>query len=501
MSAVHTFSASLKHLKTLLILKLLERWVTYGILLGLVSVICLFITDRILHQDLRQFFIYAGSLAGAVVVAGIYAWFTKKRVLEELIEVDIRLKLAERLSTAFEFHSRGKDTVFSDILFQKASSIIERLNYHHIHRRQLFPGYFLIGVLLVMAIITHAPDFNQASQTQLAYTRTEHSKTADKIEAFIRKRFNGPKDLAEKKLDPVQQEVKKLIRMMKDPSIRTQETYEQLQRTLASVQASQTSKLNNLGDQLSFGNKSESRELKSLKNEKTTPNELKQLEEQLGKMFENGIPDSVSRDISSMRRQQALEDLLKESLEDLKRNPAGQDGEKGSAASEGEGVLISKSKPDQPYDENLSENERDKQVLGSTQEKPRQHGTNESLPSGTRPDENEHKNREGQKPPPGEQTSSVGKGKSDWQEKPDSALAKSKRSQEKVEGQSGQGSWYNTKIRSLTNVGDVKATKEQIRRSYERDMENTLLKEEIPLNMRSYIKNYFLSIGLRKDKK
>ena len=500
MSSKESYTSSLTHLKKLLVWKLIERWVSMAILLSLFSIFCIRFAGQFLGEDIDLFNIYIIAFVGSSLVAVIYAGYFKKSLFEELVEADIRLKLRENLSTAYEIYQKERDSIFSELLYQNAAGIMKRFGYHHIQQRKFFPLYFLMALFLVLALFARVLDLGPGVSPLMVYTEKRAISNARQIEQLVEKELEEPERLKPESLEPVQQELKKLVKMMKDPTLLDEDAFQQMQQALSSVQAAQAAKMNNLGEKLSFGNKAESRKLKPLREGKVSPNELKQLEEQLGKMFENGVPESISRDISKMRQRQKLEEQLREGLEELSDLLKDKRANGESGAEEEEGFLISKSKTDQQSKAGELEDETNKQVLGSTQEKPDEFGSNDSSPSGSRPGEGDP-SEGGHEPPVEDQTSSVGKDKSAWNKKTDSALAKSKKPQNKIDGISGQGSWFNVKIRSLTNKGDVTVTEEQVRRTYQRDMENTLLKEDIPLNMRNHIKNYFLSIGLRKEKK
>ena len=60
--------------------------------------------------------------------------------------------------------------------------------------------------------------------------------------------------------------------------------------------------------------------------------------------------------------------------------------------------------------------------------------------------------------------------------------------------------YYRAHIRTLTSIGQAKLDNRTVIREYQKEVEGILQKEEIPLNYRAYIRNYFLSIGLRKEK-
>jgi hypothetical protein len=54
-------------------------------------------------------------------------------------------------------------------------------------------------------------------------------------------------------------------------------------------------------------------------------------------------------------------------------------------------------------------------------------------------------------------------------------------------------------MRALTDVGDARLKEEEIFQTYRKEVENILRKEDIPINYREYIKNYFISIGIHTE--
>jgi hypothetical protein len=55
---------------------------------------------------------------------------------------------------------------------------------------------------------------------------------------------------------------------------------------------------------------------------------------------------------------------------------------------------------------------------------------------------------------------------------------------------------YLIHIRALTDMGEARVKEEEIFRTYRKEVESILQKEDIPQNYREYIKNYFISIGM-----
>ena len=55
------------------------------------------------------------------------------------------------------------------------------------------------------------------------------------------------------------------------------------------------------------------------------------------------------------------------------------------------------------------------------------------------------------------------------------------------------------RIRALTDIGEARLKEEEIFQTYRKEVESILQKEDIPMNYREYIKNYFFSIGINTE--
>jgi hypothetical protein len=58
---------------------------------------------------------------------------------------------------------------------------------------------------------------------------------------------------------------------------------------------------------------------------------------------------------------------------------------------------------------------------------------------------------------------------------------------------------YLIHIRALTDMGEARFKEEEILRTYRKEVESILQKEDMPVNYREYIKNYFISIGINTE--
>ncbi|MCP4107544.1 MAG: hypothetical protein GY749_18705 [Desulfobacteraceae bacterium] len=97
-------------------------------------------------------------------------------------------------------------------------------------------------------------------------------------------------------------------------------------------------------------------------------------------------------------------------------------------------------------------------------------------------------------------TGTAGQAKSTGKTKRPSKLTKSKGRLLKEKGVISKGDQYAVHIRALPVPGKAVQGQENVFRPYKQEIESILKKEDIPLNYRIYIKNYFLSVGMG-DKK
>ncbi|MCP4403889.1 MAG: hypothetical protein GY801_42110, partial [bacterium] len=94
---------------------------------------------------------------------------------------------------------------------------------------------------------------------------------------------------------------------------------------------------------------------------------------------------------------------------------------------------------------------------------------------------------------------SVGNGTTDGEEYPPSAPETSKNPVQQDKIRSPEQEQYNVHIRSVTEIGKARLPEVEPARPYRQEVESVLQQEEMPLNYREYIKNYFLSIGLTEE--
>ena len=84
------------------------------------------------HINGTWYFVSSGISLSAALFIGLV---TRSNLLNVLIDIDRRLKLQDRLSTAYEYLKFKKKTEFSDLLMNDAAAKL-----HQINRQQLMPA-------------------------------------------------------------------------------------------------------------------------------------------------------------------------------------------------------------------------------------------------------------------------------------------------------------------------------------------------------------------------
>jgi hypothetical protein len=216
---------------------------------------------------------------------------------------------------------------------------------------------------------------------------------------------------------------------------------------------------------------------------------LKKLKRLLTQLPNNRIPDAINRDIESLLELHRLEKLLSQLLDDVREDT--------------DGLAKSDRHPNRrSQDINELEN------AGSDSQRTPDSGN----ASGTVPDRAVTAQRPGVHLSSGEDrdlqkqfesddgySSPAGGEKSSGKKKSGTEIEKSPGPGIQDKMISSQMQNYLIHIRSLTAVGESRMEAEDIIRDYQQEIEGVLQKEDIPINYREYIKNYFISIGLKRE--
>jgi len=419
----------------------------------------------------------------------LYTLRTKKAFLDELIGIDIRLDLKERLSTAYEYHQRGRRSLFVDLLIKDTTHVLGMIKASQIFPTQFSPAHILVPVFATVMIVLLAVDFSPTAHKQDGSWESL-TQIGIKIERYSKKEIQGGKKRDKRSPNDLYQKMEKIAKELKNQSTTKERLLKSLGELRKEAGIERTLLAQKLHNELSLGDTSNTPMLNALKKEKINPNELNQVKEELKGLFGGEVPASISQEISDLNQSLQLEQFLGETESQVR-----------SALKEEDGFLLLdekkqavKGKDDKEMDKIILSG----QALASLQSSRLGDERSTSPTPGKAKTGSEGEEKRG-KPVNDDQAFTAGKGQSDGKKKSPYALKGSKRPALKDKGVSGPGERYNVHVRSLPTIGKAKIEEEEIIRPYRQEIEDVLKKEDIPLHYREYIKSYFLSIGLREE--
>jgi len=427
----------------------------------------------------------------SVICAGVRAWFTKKPFYRRLIDIDAAFDLQDRLSTAYEYLQRNRQTEFLDLLIRDAGEKISQLD-----KKQIFPKRtpwvpvllsVLIALNLLMAVVKYpfiaeAPDaVDPDTMKRIRQVITQYSTAP--IEKAPR-----PKKIVS---DRIRETITRLSNLFANSSLPQKDVRTSVHSALQEIQGEQIARARDLVEELGLDS-TESVSVQHLQQiDHLTHFQLKKLYEMVDKMFDHQIPEAVSEDLAVLDEYHRLEAYLDQIQDGLEKGTTRQSAPEKDPWKDFEEPVSGK--------ETVSKNRSGAQNPAPASQSSTSDQRTPSAEAGqTRSAQNRSpEEAEGDELGNGPSSAGLGKSVNSSGASHEPGQLKGSAVQDRIA--SAQESRVSVLIRSLTAAGSAKMEPERIERDYQQAIESILQKEEIPLPYRTYIRNYFLSIGLRKE--
>ena len=493
MSAEISFISQIAKLKRRLVIQ-----AVHGILLNTalffftISALFLILTkDGITDYniDRRWYFISMAVSLSAALFIGI---LKRSNLLNVLIAIDRRLKLQDRLSTAYEYLKLKKKTEFAELLINDAASKLGQIS-----NRQLVPARFslmhlLVIILLIINIflysgIFYISDF-KATQQELKIidnaAKLLNNYSISRIENKAIRKSNPQSVYAQK--------LKQVGNQLSDGSKPFEQRFAAVNRFLKEVQGEQTHLANELNAKLDSAGIKELPIPKLPDPSILSSSQLEKLKGLLSRTLNNRMADSIGQNIESLQELDRIEKLLFRVVDDFKDSRSFSDDAAESADKE---LPTSQSTdmPDNPSDASIRPNSD-----GKFSDRRRIAANPNAHPGSGELQRNADDSREGIGQPEG-YSASAGRGRSTEEPKSSYDLENAPGLPLQDKATPSQAKSYLIQIRALTDTGEARLKEEEIFQTYRKEVESVLQKEDIPLNYREYIKNYFISIGINTE--
>ena len=428
------------------------------------------------------------SLAAALLIGLV----TRSTLLNVLIDIDRRLKLQDRLSTAYEYLKFKKKTEFADLLMNDAAAKLSQLD-----NRQLVPaGFSLLHLLAISLLIINIFLYSSVfSPSGFKSTQQELQKIENAGKLLKNYTISRIDNRAVRKSKPQSVYAAKLEQLsnkFNDSERSLEQHVAALDSFLKEVQGEQTRLTTELGARL------DSAAIKELPIQEIpdatnlSPSQLEKLKRLLNRTLNNRVPDAFSQNIESLMELEGLEKFLSRFIDDFKDGRSNIDDSDESSGGEKQ-MSQSTETFENPADDPNRQNS-DRQLEN------RRHsaaGRNDQPGSG-KLQQNGDDLQDGRGRPDGYSTS-AGRAQSKEENKSSYELEKTPGATLQDKMASSQAKSYLIHIRALTDTGEVRLKEEDIFQTYRKEVESILHKEDIPINYRAYIKNYFISIGINTE--
>jgi hypothetical protein len=219
---------------------------------------------------------------------------------------------------------------------------------------------------------------------------------------------------------------------------------------------------------------------------------LEKLKGLLNRVLNNRMPDSISQNIEALQELAGIEKLLSRIMDDLKDDSSLSDESAESAGDERRTSLPTETLENPPDDPNGPNPD------GQFSDPNRSAAGRTDHPGSRKLQKNGDDLQEEMGHPEG-YSDSAGGAKSKEENKASYELEKTPGARLQDKTASFQAKSYLIHIRALTDIGDASLKEEEIFQTYRKEVESILQKEDIPINYREYIKNYFISIGINTE--
>lgn len=444
--------------------------------------------------------LYLFEVALTLISLGMALGFhllTGKNLLAELIEMDSRLQLKDRLSTAFEYQQSGRRSQFKERLLTDAARVLEELPQNKLYPHRFSTAYVLIPFLALVLTGLSLFDFSPPNPTG-EKTKERLARVGLAIERFSKEKIRETGGRKDQSLGEPYRQLEEIAKDLQSQSLNQEKLLLALGELKKEALAERLRLTRKLEKELFADNSPGPGQPFSPPREPATKEDWEKMTEQLKDLFENGLPESIARDISRIGEKLELEQFLDKTInQSIPSEPGGDE-------------RSPRAKREKGYAEGGESREKlDQQPLGETRSFLTPEKGRALLPGSPKAGQGQADDRKTGKNPQGREgddgfTAGTTKGTGE-RFLPSELKGGKGPSFKEGGGPPGSEPGASFQARALPSIGKTKNGQEEIRQeipaSYRKEMEAALLKEKIPREYRETIKNYFLSIRPEKGKK
>jgi hypothetical protein len=175
--------------------------------------------QKVFHFARGNIYLY---LILTLVSFGIALWFyllAPKDFLADLIEIDSRLKLKDRLSTAFEYRQSDRKSRFREGLLTDAGKVLEGLPKNKLYPIGFSPAYILIPLFAFILLGLCLFDFSSLNPAG-EKTRERLVRAGQAIEKFSKEKIRETTGLNDQSLGEPYRQLEEIAKDLQNQSLK-----------------------------------------------------------------------------------------------------------------------------------------------------------------------------------------------------------------------------------------------------------------------------------------
>ena len=353
MSVEIAFNSQIAKIKRRVVFRAIHRILLNAALIFLAICIVYFIlnlADIINYRADGSWYILPVALS---LLAALILGFAKKRnLLNILIDLDRRLQLQDRVSTAYEYLKLKQKTEFTELLINDAAVKLSQINRQQLVPDKLSLMHWLVIILLISNFLLYAgvlfaPDF------KLTRRQSDKIDTAGQVlKNYMIKRIDNKTVQQPKNQSGHAQKLAQISDTLNDRTKPFEQRFAELNRFLEEVQGQQARLAQELGTRLDSAgfNKLPVPETPDLAN--LSSSQLQKLKGLLSQTLNRRLPDAIDQNIDSLQELDNIENLLSRIIDDLEDGRALSDDSSRSAEIDGQPPQSPETQANQPDDPN-----------------------------------------------------------------------------------------------------------------------------------------------------
>jgi hypothetical protein len=481
----------MSRLKRIFITKIVKRFFLSALLFffPLASIVLVF--DKWGWVQWHRYEILGFILALSLLLALLRVLRRRQRFADELMDIDARLALKSRLSTAYEYHRSNRKTLFADLLINDVCRLLQTIGPKKMFPRIPIRNHLLVSGFIILFLLVLFSNIIPYPLTKKGTEDPELLSASVKIRDFIKQESRIPKNQKSSK-NEITRNLEDIVNRLDEKTMDRGAFVKSVQTMGREVMAEQASIARRIRATLNPGDIENTPELRPFEDTNFQNDELERMMDVLKELFQGDIPESIMSEMEHLERNSRLGHFLDEIIADLQADRALEIVP--MTVVEKKGAFMDNTIPKE-------EKEAADSSAMHARMGPQTTYMNRSVSpimgrGGADSSDLEARDRGSGEPNP-----AAGDVRATGKQKTPYRLESSKGAKIREKGISMKGERYSAQVRSLAMIGTAEMSETEILKTYAKQIEDILQKEDIPLNYREYIKNYFLHIGIGKDEK